>query len=739
MMTDKNIGRCPSRSSKCKTEKAGSQIASSKDLKPLDELTNSDIPAVSPEFLTTGQAQLGFPDRVYLLASVIFQNNYLEKPVHRTVNYGKERRLPLPEVKDEEMQRAAYELVFNTFKYQELLEEIIIDSCFYLAQPMPNDQMGLVAVMLFDFQDRKFLPRERQGKEEEIVQEVKDVESFLLRYKTNLAASLARYRVKHNLSSIDSILPKSVKTKQDRSSNLPLYAWVNTLTSSLDEVQSVLKGAGFSQVKSIGQLEGQTFCQDPHCGDILVFPAQLKAQLYTTKLLSNHKLVIQDKSCSLGPNAVCSLLPEEGDVLMLGLFSGFTVSHAASLIAEKHKGNGNVQPTVYVCVGDHTDAQKEKLQWAVTAMGCKNVTLIPEVFQSLACSDKRLQKVRVILLTPKCSVSAVSNPVEFILQENGDTVLLQDLSQSSIAQSKLEALVAQQRKNIDHALKFPKVLAVVYSTCSSYQEENEYVVSSALEHVNALSEQEGEPKQANFRLIQSPFNIPNHAEGQEETEPFFMLEPSEQSNGCFLAVLIRELEPVVKELPHEVLMRANAKGILDRICSNQPTRKAGWKKSHGYTKVMAGTTHARTSQPHLSHERAVKESPTSKAQHLQASKNTVSSSFSYSKQENSASEESITPVLNTTTSTTPLDPTPPPATQVARPRRAHREVLKLVELLLPRHNFPDISFPPQPSKSHHRWMHYDIKVPLSRSSAGLFKDAMVGFGPLFHSGKHQYK
>lgn len=34
-----------------------------------------------------------------------------------------------------------------------------------------------------------------------------------------------------------------------------------------------------------------------------------------------------------------------------------------------------------------------------------------------------------------------------------DTDLLQDLSQDSVPQSKLEALVVQQRKDIDHALK----------------------------------------------------------------------------------------------------------------------------------------------------------------------------------------------------------------------------------------------------------------------------------------------
>lgn len=96
---------------------ADSQIASSKDLTPLDDSAKGDIAATSPEHQTTGQVQLGFSDRVYLLASTIFQNNHLEKPVaHRLVNYGKDRGLPLPEVRDKEMCRTAYELAFNTLK-----------------------------------------------------------------------------------------------------------------------------------------------------------------------------------------------------------------------------------------------------------------------------------------------------------------------------------------------------------------------------------------------------------------------------------------------------------------------------------------------------------------------------------------------------------------------------------------------------------------------------------------------
>ncbi len=105
------------RSSTCKTKKADSHVANSKDLAPLGDPAGRNTPAVSPEFQTTGQGQLGFSDRVYLLASVIFQNNHLQKPPsHILVNYGKEKRLPLPEVKDEVIRRTAYELAFNTLK-----------------------------------------------------------------------------------------------------------------------------------------------------------------------------------------------------------------------------------------------------------------------------------------------------------------------------------------------------------------------------------------------------------------------------------------------------------------------------------------------------------------------------------------------------------------------------------------------------------------------------------------------
>ncbi|XP_029020346.1 putative methyltransferase NSUN7 isoform X2 [Betta splendens] len=750
-----------------KTKKASSEAAGSKGLPPLDDPASSEFPAAPPELQAAAHPPLGLPDKVYLLASVIFQNNHPEKPAaHRLVNYGKERGLPLPEVKDGGMHCAAYELAFNTLKYQELLEDIMVDSGLYLIEAMPDDQMGLVAVMLYDFQDRKFLPREHQDEEEETIQKVRNVEKCLLRWKTKLAASLARCRIKQDLLSIHCILPESVKMKQERSSSLLVYAWVNTLKSSYDEVQSVLKSSGFSQVKCVDQLQGRTFCQDTHCRDVLVFPALLKAQLYSTKLLSDHKLIIQDKACSLGPYAVCSVLPDKGDVLIVGCFSGSTVSHTASLIAEKHNSNGtNSKTAVYVCVSDRTTAEREELQQEVTAMGCKNVTLITEDFQSLNSDDKWLQKVRVILLTPKCSLSAVSNPVEFIVRENGDTDLLQDLSQGSVAQSKLEALVTQQTKDIDHALKFPKVLALVYSTCSSYPEENEGVVSRALEQAKARCEQEGEPQQADFRSRPSVdlFSCPNHAGDSESANPYFILEPSERSNGCFLAVLTRELVSV-KEAPQEVVARANAKGLLDKISCSQPSKK----EQHRHNPRIPKASQTRLSfsnrtkqqvfmgsnsttlcghQEFTSRRQSNQGKPTSqRSQGLNHTVPTSSSSSSSScrggnttptsfKPENRSPSKSITFSFNTAVfNGASLHPAPP-AAPVARARKARQEVLKPVVLVLPPVHFPDL-LPPLCSRtgfstsfSYSKWRSPSHTIP--RSSHGLLNDILVKSRPLF--------
>lgn len=61
--------------------------------------------------------------------------------------------------------------------------QLICSSYFFPPKLLESDErMNLLAVMLYDFQDRKFNPRELQG-QQEVIHEVRDMEEFLLRYR----------------------------------------------------------------------------------------------------------------------------------------------------------------------------------------------------------------------------------------------------------------------------------------------------------------------------------------------------------------------------------------------------------------------------------------------------------------------------------------------------------------------------------------------------------------------------
>ncbi|XP_067892472.1 putative methyltransferase NSUN7 isoform X2 [Heterodontus francisci] len=494
----------------------------------------------------------GYPDYVYKISSDIFQNILVEKPTsRRLINYDKDPELTIPEIKDEKLQRWVYELAFNALKYQDVLEEILINSCFYPTQQISIDSTSLVVIMLYDYQNRKFQPRSITEAEEDVIPEVREVESSLLNFKTKLAAALARCRIKNDAISIDLILPESVRNQEKRASSLPLYAWINVLKTSLEDVSNLLEREGFTKVKCAGELEGLSFCEDRHCQDVLLFPTHLTAKLYDMELVTSYKMVIQDKGRSLAPHSVRVLMNMDDDIVVTNAGSRLTVAHMSTLINQSTS-------KLYVC-GVKAESEQLELKSLFEKIGCKNIKLIPQKFTDIEPIDPRLQKVKVILLVPQCSASGVSNPVEFILNERGDTSLLQELSQGKVSAQKLKILAQKQAEELMHAVRFPKVQAIVYSTCSVYPEENEEVVKPVLG-----KKIEGARVQP-YRLSAPVIPLCCPSEITCAADKFFKIEPSEQVNGCFIAVLTRERDPSGAVSVKDVLARAAAKGLLEGV------------------------------------------------------------------------------------------------------------------------------------------------------------------------------
>ncbi|NXE44832.1 NSUN7 methyltransferase, partial [Casuarius casuarius] len=236
-----------------------------------------------------------YHDLIYINAAKIFQGIHKKKPQDRIlVRYGDDSASPMLTFKDEYSQRVSYELAFSALKYQDLLEKILLDSCVYPCQSIPDELTSLLVVMLYDLQDRKFQAREIVD-EEEPVAEVRKIEHYLYRYtfKTKLAAALARCRIKHDALSIEYILPETIRKQEQRASALPLYAWINTFKISLQDVFSNLKMKGFTRVESVSDFDHYTYCVDQHCHDVLVFPASLKEELLNLDLFADYKLLLQ--------------------------------------------------------------------------------------------------------------------------------------------------------------------------------------------------------------------------------------------------------------------------------------------------------------------------------------------------------------------------------------------------------------------------------------------------------------
>ncbi|NXQ79051.1 NSUN7 methyltransferase, partial [Nyctibius grandis] len=235
----------------------------------------------------------GYHDSIYINAAKIFQSIHTKKPKDRIlVRYGDDSLSPMLTFKDEYCQRVSYELAFSALKYQDLLEEILLDSCVYSCQSIPDELTSLLVVMLYDLQDRKFKAREIFG-EEEPVAEVQKIERYLYSFRTKLAAALARCRIRHDALSIEHILPETIRKQEQRTSGLPLCVWINTFKISLQDVFKDLKKKGFTRVESVSDFNCYTYCMDQHCHDVLVFPSCLKEELLNLDLFADCKLLLQ--------------------------------------------------------------------------------------------------------------------------------------------------------------------------------------------------------------------------------------------------------------------------------------------------------------------------------------------------------------------------------------------------------------------------------------------------------------
>ncbi|KAK7884091.1 hypothetical protein WMY93_027214 [Mugilogobius chulae] len=320
-----------------------------------------------------------------------------------------------------------FALVFETHKFSAVLEEIIASTKLVKLTKL---RLPLAKVLVYDLLIGHGLKCGGAWK------------AVLLKNRARLQAALARIKVRQGVSDNQDLISDSAK-QQDQQ-NLPRYLRVNTLKTSVEDTVDYLKREGFTyrgQARTVDDLtlKGKTFAQDMDIPEILIFSP--KTDFHDHFLYKAGHVILQDKASCLPAHV---LDPPAGSVVLDACAApGNKTSHLAALMKNR------------VCT-----MSTLLLRAGVTCHQLKH-----QDFLKVDPHSPEYREVEYILLDPSCSGSGM-----VCLRDDSDT-----------DQARLSSLAAFQLKCLKHALSFPCLKRLVYSTCSIHRQENEDVVSSCLQ------------------------------------------------------------------------------------------------------------------------------------------------------------------------------------------------------------------------------------------------------------------
>uniref|UniRef100_A0A7S2ZXJ6 SAM-dependent MTase RsmB/NOP-type domain-containing protein n=2 Tax=Rhodosorus marinus TaxID=101924 RepID=A0A7S2ZXJ6_9RHOD len=234
----------------------------------------------------------------------------------------------------------------------------------------------------------------------------------------------------------------------DDAKGLPRYARINLIKGTRERALSIYRE------------EGYEVAVDEHIPNLLVFPSG--TDLHSHETVGRGEVILQDKSSCMAAEAIS---PQRNWLVLDACAApGNKTTHLASILSSM---GSTIRPCVLAL--DRDEKRFQILKDRVKNAGAEDLVQCTRTdFLSIDPASKPFCDVKAIVLDPSCSGSGLVNRVSVSKSSDEEHV------------KRLDKLAHVQKLLLKHALSFPNVVIVSYSTCSIYREENEMVVASVL-------------------------------------------------------------------------------------------------------------------------------------------------------------------------------------------------------------------------------------------------------------------
>ncbi|CAL6447030.1 unnamed protein product [Bathycoccus prasinos] len=323
--------------------------------------------------------------------------------------------------------------------------------------------------------------------------------------KNQLARRLKKANAQTALEFVERRLPEKVR-KIVNDDPMSRFARVNAMkVKDVGVLVRELRERGFTFEEEDAHLGGGEKERGNGCRYILFAKDCNRKKLSGMKMVKNGELILQGKSSCMP--AHCLLVNEDerdgrddmsaiferirqSDVIDACAAPGNKTTHLAALL-DKKNNTYNRGGKVFAFEKDHRRAQR--LRDTVDLYG---------IFLEVDVNDAKYRNVRSILLDPSCSGSGtVQNRgdalMEYALKDGyddddddddgddnrSDKIKREEEEENEEEQTRKKRAMSLQKFQLEalsHAMRFPGVLRISYSTCSIYREENEDVVQKVM-------------------------------------------------------------------------------------------------------------------------------------------------------------------------------------------------------------------------------------------------------------------